>query len=97
MSEAHFSVLFILMHRSLFFFVCVCVCYQVAECFMFRLQILFRCLTVWRMCVPIGPICEQYLGVWEGNVSHQPLCTVLLSACLHSDAHGHLTGQTTGL
>lgn len=49
------------------------------------------------MCVPLGPICEQYLGVWESNVSHQPLCTVLLPACLHSDAHGHLTGQATGL
>lgn len=47
--------------------------------------------------IPSGPLCEQHLGVWEDDVPHQPLCTVLLSARLHSDTHRYSAGPTTGL
>lgn len=47
--------------------------------------------------IPSGPLCEQHLGVWEDDVSHQPLCPVLLPARVHSDTDRYSAGPTTGL
>lgn len=49
------------------------------------------------LCTPLGPLCEQHLGVWKNYVPHQSLCTVLLTARLHPHAHRHRAGPTTGL
>lgn len=66
-------------------------------------EVLFEMLTgvhvLTSMCGsdPSGPICEQHLGFWEGNVSHQPICAVLLPARLRSHSDGHRIGPTTGM
>lgn len=66
-------------------------------------EVLFEMLTgvhvLTSMCGsdPSGPICEQHLGFWEGNVSYQPICAVLLPARLRSHSDSHRTGPTTGM